>query len=101
MSTPQNTPNPPSTQNSSVVLRGFLSEAALLPPREGFPEGARAAIVCGSCLVELYGEALKPLVGRPAGTPVQVFADVRAERARAEGRDRAQTFYRFRVQSVQ
>jgi hypothetical protein len=61
----------------------------------------RAAIVCGSCVVELYGEGVKPLVGVAEGTPVQVLADIRAERVRVEGRDRAQTMYRFRVRSVQ
>lgn len=72
-----------------------------MPARDGFPEGARAALVCGSCVVELYGEAVKPLVGRPPGTPVQVLADLRSERATLEGRSRPSTLYKFRVRSVQ
>lgn len=73
----------------------------MLPARDGYPEGARAAVVCGSTVVELYGAAVKTLVGVALGTPVQVLADLRSERARVDGRERPVTLYRFRARSVQ
>ena len=100
MTTTPNTSNAPITPTPSILLRGLLTEAELPPPRDGYPEGARAAIVCGSCVVELYGAAIRALVGTEPGTLVQVLADVLADRVRVEGRERPQTRYRFRARSA-
>ena len=100
MATTPTTPNTPPAAAPSILLRGLLTEAELLPPRDGYPEGARAAIVCGSCVVELYGAAIRALVGTEPGTLVQVLADVLADHVRVEGRERPQTRYRFRARSA-
>lgn len=93
-------PNPPRPSTHGVTLRGILTEAELLPPTEGFPEGARATIVCGSSMVDLFGPAVVPLVGAPVGSPVEAIVEVIAERARINGHDRSRTLYRFKVRSV-
>lgn len=89
-----------STPTPNAALRGFVVDARSLPARDSYPPSVRATIVCGSTVVELYGEELEPLIGMEPGTPITVLADIRSSRATIEGRQQPSTVYRFRARSV-